>query len=109
MRKATVAIILACIVSRVGVTSAAGGGITRLVITRVESPTFEGAVFDRVGAYEKIVGRAFGEVDPTDPRNSSIVDLALAPRNARGMVEYSTDVYILKPVDLRRGNHRVFF
>jgi hypothetical protein len=38
-----------------------------------------------------------------------ITDIAFAPRNARGMVEYSTDVYLLKPVDLWRGNHRVFF
>ena len=54
-------------------------------------------------------GRAFGEVDPNDPRNALIVDIALAPRNARGRVEYSTDVYILRPVDPARGNHRVFF
>jgi hypothetical protein len=62
-----------------------------------------------VGQYEKLVGRAFGEVNPHDPRNAVIVDLALAPRNVRGMVEYSTGIYILKPVDTARGNHRLFF
>jgi alpha/beta hydrolase family protein len=87
----------------------AQAGITRLVVTRVESPTFEGVSFGATGPYEKIVGRAFGEVDPADPRNAAIVDLALAPRNAHGMVEYSTDLYILAPVDRTRGNHRVFF
>lgn len=30
---------------------------------------------------------AFGEVDPTDPKNSVIVDISLAPRNARGHVK----------------------
>ena len=50
----------------------------------------------------KLVGRAFGEVDPNDPRNAVIADIALAPRNARGMVEYSTDIYILRPVDRSR-------
>jgi hypothetical protein len=98
-----------CIISITGFASAAEARITKIVITRVESPTFQGAVFDDVGQYEKIVGRAFGEVDPNDPRNTVITDIAFAPRNARGMVEYSTDVYLLKPVDLWRGNHRVFF
>ena len=58
--------------------------ITRIVIIRVESPTFEGMTFGDVGQYEKLVGRAFGEVDPNDPRNALIADIALAPRNARG-------------------------
>src|SRR5215467_10657200 len=83
--------------------------ITRIVITRVESPTFEGVAFADVGQYEKVVGRAFGEVDPNDPRNSGITDIALAPRNDRGMVEYATDVYVLRPIDPSRGNHRLFF
>jgi Alpha/beta hydrolase domain len=83
--------------------------ITRIMITRVESPTFEGTSFGDVGPYEKLVGRAYGEIDPNDPRSVVITDIALAPRNARGMVEYSTDIYIFKPVDLTRGNHRSFF
>ena len=83
--------------------------ITRIDIIRVESPTFEGTSFGEVGPYEKLVGRAFGEVDPRDPRNAVIADINLAPRNARGMVEYSTDVYILRPVDRSKGNHRIFF
>ncbi len=83
--------------------------ITRIEISRVESPTFEGASFGDVGRYEKLVGRAYGEVDPADRRNRLIVDIGLAPRNARGMVEYSTDIYILRPVDRARGNHRLLF
>ena len=75
----------------------------------VESPTFAGHAFGQVGQYEKLVGRAHGELDPTDPRNRVITDLQLAPHNANGMVEYSTDVFILKPIDLSRGNHRLFF
>jgi hypothetical protein len=87
----------------------AAARITKIQITRVESPTFEGTSFGSVGQYEKLVGRAFGEVDPTDPRNAVITDIEFAPKNARGMVEYSVDVYILKPVDTSKGNHRVFF
>ena len=83
--------------------------ITRIEITRVESPTFDGMSFGEVGRYEKLVGRAFGEVDPNDQRNRVIADIALAPRNAKGKVEYSTDVYILRPVERSAGNHRIFF
>src|ERR671927_739080 len=85
------------------------GRITRFDITRLESPTFDGRSFGRVGQYEKLVGRAYGEVDPKDPRNAVIIDLSLAPTNANGMVEYSTDVYILRPIDPTQSNHRLFF
>src|SRR6266849_677109 len=66
--------------------SLASAGITRLEITRVESPTFDGRSFGNGGQYAKLVGRAYGQVDPSDPRNSVIADLNLAPRNASGMV-----------------------
>jgi hypothetical protein len=81
--------------------------ITRIEITSTESPTFEGRSFGEVGPYEKLRGRAYGEVDPEDPRNAVITDIELAPRNARGMVEYSMDIYILKPADLSRGNRKL--
>ena len=85
------------------VASPAGAHITRIQITAKESPTFGGYSWPGVGQYEKIVGKAFGEVDPADPKNAVIVDIALAPRNARGNVEYSFDFYILKPIDLTQG------
>jgi len=89
--------------------SLASAGITRLEITRVESPTFDGRSFGNGGQYAKLVGRAYGQVDPSDPRNSVIADLNLAPRNASGMVDYDTDIFILKPLDPTRSNHRLFF
>jgi hypothetical protein len=73
-----------------------------------QSPTFGGLSFGSVGQYEKLRGTAWGELDPNDPRNKVITDIELAPRNAAGMVEYSMDVFILKPIDLSKGNHRVF-
>ena len=82
-------------------------GIVRIDITGT-SPAFGGKTFGKAGAYEKLVGRAYGEVDPALPQNAVITDLQLAPRNARGLVEYSMDFYILKPVDLKRGNHKLF-
>jgi hypothetical protein len=82
----------------------AEGQIVRLEITSRESPTFEGRSFGPSGPYERIAGRAYGEVDPRDPRNAIITDLRLAPRNARGRVEYVTDFVILKPVEMARSN-----
>ena len=85
--------------------------ITRIEITSVQSPTFEGRVFGpsgSVGAYEKLRGKAHGEVDPADPRNALITDVELAPRTAGGKVAYSMDIYILKPIDLSKGNHKLF-
>lgn len=86
----------------------ASARITRIEITQIESPTFGGAVFGAAGMYEKLVGRAFGEVDPRDLRHRDITDLELAPRNARGMVEYDTGILILRPIDPAAGNRRLF-
>lgn len=83
--------------------------ITRIVIDSVQSPTFDGLSFGQVGQYEKLVGRAYGELDPDSPLNAVITDIELAPRNARGRVEYSTDFYILKPRDPARGNRVLLF
>ena len=92
-----------------GMPALAGAHITRIEITRVESPTFEGTAFADVGPYEKLVGRAFGDIDPNDPHNRTIADIALAPRNERGMVEYSMDIHILRPAYRFAGNRRILF
>jgi hypothetical protein len=78
--------------------------ITKIIIDSVQSPPFDGVAFGAVGQYEKLVGRAFGELDPESPLNVVITDITLAPRNARGKVEYMTDIYILKPANAARGN-----
>jgi len=80
----------------------------RIEITRVET-AFDGLSFGNVGAYEKVVGRAFADVDPTHPLNAGIINIEKAPTNAAGRVEYQVDFYLLKPVDLRRGNRRIFY
>ena len=57
-----------------------------------------------VGAYEKLSGTLRGEVDPKDPHNAVIQDLALAPVNARGMVEYQSEFVLLKPKDMAKAS-----
>src|SRR5713101_1581285 len=83
--------------------------ITRIQITNIESPTFAGASFGSVGQFEKLTGTAYREVDPHHPVNAIIQDIDLAPQNARGMVEYSTDIYILKPIHMTMGNRMLFY
>ena len=90
------------------VAAPADARITKVTVTK-ESPTFGGYAWPGVGQYEKLTGKAFGEVDPLDPKNGVIVDIELASRNARGNVEYSFDFYILKPMDLTKGAHRVMY
>ena len=81
--------------------------VVRLVVEQRE--LFAGGVeWGKSGPYERIVGTAFMEVDPADPLNKIIVDLDKAPRNARGMVEFSTTFFILKPVDMARGNQKIY-
>ncbi|KQP18513.1 alpha/beta hydrolase domain-containing protein [Methylobacterium sp. Leaf100] len=82
--------------------------IVGIDITTVE-PFAEGAEFGTAGAYERLVGTARGELDPADPSNAGIVDIALAPRNARGIVEYRTDLFILRPKDPARGSGTLLF
>ena len=53
--------------------------------------------------YEKIVGTIHFAVDPSDPRNRVVVDLDKAPVNPAGRVEFSADLYILRP-KAPRGN-----
>ena len=99
---------LVAIVAVVLLASAAEAGVTRLEILRREV-VLNGQAFGAAGAYEKLVGRVHFALDPRTPQNQGIVDLALAPRNAQGLVEFSADFYLLKPVDPGRGNGRLFY
>lgn len=92
-----------------GVPSEGHARVTRVVIEKIESPTLAGQAFGGAGPYEKLIGRVFGEVDPGAPENAGIVNLDKAPRTAAGRVAYSADLYILKPVDLAKGNRKMFY
>lgn len=78
-------------------------GTVRLEIARRES-AFDGQVFGATGAYEWLRGRVLGQVDPGHPSNAGIALLDLAPRNAKGYVEYWSDFAILKPVQMSSAN-----
>src|SRR5690349_13319443 len=70
--------------------------IARLAVERTEPLGSDG--------YERLTGHAYGELDPSHPLNVIITDLGLAPRNARGMVEYAATFTILKPIDMANAS-----
>src|SRR5258708_34425881 len=80
--------------------SAPQARVTKIAIDKKISPAFDGASFGAVGQYQTLAGRAFGELDPNDPHNAIIQDIKLAPRNARGTVEYTATFHLGAPVDL---------
>jgi len=82
--------------------------VVRFVVEQ-KRPLAEGTTFGSAGGYERLDGTAYFEVDPKDPLNAIIVNLDKAPRNARGMVEFSSPFVILKPLEMAKGNHKIFY
>ncbi len=77
-------------------------------VTRVEIKTREdingGKPFGLAGPYERLIGRVYFKVDPRNPHNRGVVDLDKTDRDQNGEVEFSADVYILKPKDPNRSS-----
>jgi len=90
------------------VSSSAFPEITRIEIT-AQTPFAAGKAFGAAGPYLRVAGRFHGELDPTHPANRAIADIRLAPRNARGRVEYSADFEILRPADPLKGNGTLLY
>ncbi|HEV2674642.1 MAG TPA: alpha/beta hydrolase domain-containing protein [Aliidongia sp.] len=98
----------ASLITLVGLAPTANARVTGIVLGAPTQP-YGTTGFGTTGAYEELDGVANGEIDPRDPVNAVIQDIDLAPRNARGMVEYTTNISILKPVDESKGNHTLLF
>ena len=86
----------------------AGARLTEINVTAAE-PFAEGTSFGNAGAYERVKGTFKGELDPADARNTVIVNLDKAPRNAAGRVEYEADFFMLRPADAARGNRKIIY
>ena len=84
--------------------SAATAQVARFELIGPPQPVLDGREFGAAGRYERVSARATVAVDPADPRNAVIADIAAAPRNAQGRVEAVADVTILRPADPARGN-----
>jgi hypothetical protein len=78
-------------------------------ITETVTPIFDGQSFGAVGQYERLRGTIKGVLDPKSPLNAGIADIQLAPVNAAGMIEYSANFMIFRPVDPFKGNRKVIY
>ncbi|MDP6453431.1 MAG: alpha/beta hydrolase domain-containing protein [SAR202 cluster bacterium] len=67
----------------------------------------DGEAFGDVGPYEELRGTLRFAVDPLHEANVRITDIELAPRNDQGLVEFSSDVSVILPVDRSRANGRM--
>ena len=74
----------------------AAADVTRVEITRREPVGTSG--------YEKLVGTVHFAVNPRTAANSVIADLEKAAVNDAGRVEFSADLYVLRPLDPARSN-----
>lgn len=77
--------------------------VTRVYVTE-RSDVLNGRAFGDAGPYERIIGKAHIALDPTNVQNTPIRDLSRAPANPKGLVEFTADVYVLKPRDPAKGN-----
>src|SRR5690606_11104890 len=76
--------LLGAVLATVGIALPAQARVERIEFLE-RAPFAAGAAFGEVGSYERIIGRLHFAVDPDDPANGAIVDLALAPRDGRGL------------------------
>jgi Alpha/beta hydrolase domain len=84
------------------------GYIDRLDIVSTYD-AYGGASFGDVGPYQVIVAVAHGKLDPRHAANAGVVDLKLAPRDSNGLVDYSTDVVILRPKSAAHAKRVLFY
>jgi hypothetical protein len=101
-------LLLAVLVAALAWPASVDAQVRKIVIEKKVSPAFDGRSFGNAGPYETLAGRAFGELDPNDRRNAVITDIQLAPRNARGMVEYVASFYLVKPIDMSRASKLIW-
>ncbi|MEQ1910717.1 MAG: alpha/beta hydrolase domain-containing protein [Vicinamibacterales bacterium] len=86
----------------------AAAEVTRVQI-RTRADALGGRAFGDAGAYEVLSGTIEFAVDPANPHNRVVVDLDKAARNAQGKVEFSSDIYVLRPKDPAKGNGVLLF
>jgi hypothetical protein len=58
-----------------------------------------GRSFGAIGPYEIVSGRVAFTVDPLSPANAGIADIAIAPRDGKGKVDFTSDFVVLRPVE----------
>ena len=67
----------------------------------------DGKGWGDVGPYEEVRGRLRFAIDPLNEFNRRVTDVALARRNSDGLVEFSSDVSIILPMDRSKGGGKL--
>jgi hypothetical protein len=90
-------IVIPCaVLFTIALTQSVSARVLRIDISK-RSEVLGGKTWGKSGAYEKMAGRAYFSVDPANTHNRQLVDLEKAPQNSDGQVEFSADVYLLRP------------
>jgi len=82
--------------------------VLRIEVTS-RADVLSGKAFGAAGPFERLSGRIYFAVDPRNPVNQIIADIDKAPKNAAGLVEFSSDFYLIKPKDAARGNGTLLY
>ena len=100
--------ILRTLVAALLVAIPASAEVVRIEV-KSRTPVLAGQPFGATGPYERLSGTIYFAIDPRNSANLIIADIDKAPRNAAGNVEFSSDFYLLKPVDASRGNGTILY
>jgi hypothetical protein len=87
---------------------ASATGITKVVI-QSSGVAFGGCSIGDVGTYTVIKGYAFDAIDPRNPQNTVIHDIASAAGDSNGDVEVVFNFYMIVPTNLANGNGKLVF
>ena len=91
------------------VTSAAAHAELASIEIKSKKDVLGGKAWGATGAYEELIGTAHFTIDPKAAANRNIPNIDKAPKNAKGLIEYSSDIYIDRPKDASKGNGVAFF
>jgi len=100
--------IVRLLISLILLCTASAAAVVRIEV-RERTAVLGGKPFGAAGAYERIKGRVHFEVDPKLAPNRIISDVDLGPQNKSGRVAFSSDFYLLAPVDASKSNGTLLF
>ena len=68
-----------------------------------------GKTFGNIGQYREIKGIAKFILDPNDEYNKKITDIENISTNNQGLVEFSSDIHIMLPLDSSKSNKKIIY
>ena len=82
-------------------------------VTRIEvaarQAVLDGKEFGLAGGYEKLNGTIHFAVNPQNTSNRIVTDIDKAPLDENGRVAFHAEFYLIKPIDMTKGNGAVLF